>query len=244
MQPLDKCEEIAASIRPATLKDIAQSAAFHELVTCFDRFSRNYAASRAIVDIDFVRVFRSIVQPSVEREGLLGSYLDKLVLYRKLAGYKVDVFPRIASLNRMGLASRLSRMTSEETRTAALDLMVARNGLLCACISQLFFSIEHSCKIGCCLGNEKFAKKVAKGIIVGHSDVFDVLRHLASQGFLLDFDSLRRIYAYVIKTRMMADYTEFFYEQFDADLFLPLLVNTAIDILNSQRKLLFECAGV
>ena len=135
-------------------------------------------------------------------------------------------------------------MTTAEVETQARNLSIARNGILCASVSQLFFSVEHCCKIACCLANENLARKVSRGIPVNHPDIFRVLKRLSAQGFLLDFGSLTKTYAYVIKTRMAADYTEFFYERFDVNPFVSVLLDTTINILNSQKQLLFECAGV
>jgi hypothetical protein len=235
---------MAESISPVTLKDIINELAFQGLISCFQRYSQSYVASRGQVDLKFIQVFRSVVEPSVKRSRLLDPYIEKLILYRKLASYKIDLVLTILHRYLPEMSEKLQTMTPTEIQTQVRNLWIARNGMMCACISQLFFSIEHCCKIVCCLGNEKIAGKVAKGIPVNHGDIFQVLKGLSKQGFLLDFDSLTKTYAYAIKTRMAADYTEFFYDQFDVSPFLPGLLSATIDILNSQKQLLFECAGI
>ena len=244
LQVLGKCEDIANSISATTLKDIVNESAFLELMSCFQLYSQSYLASRGQIDTKFIQAFRSNVEPNIKQDNLIEPYFKKLILYRKLAGYKVDfvvktLYPYLAEISH-----ELTTMTPSEKESQEKNLWIARNGVLCASVSQLFFSIEHCCKIVCCLANERFAKKLAKNIPVGHTDLFGVLKHLSAQGFLLDFSSLTKTYAYVIKTRMAADYTEFFYEQFDVNPFVTVLLHATMDIFNSQKELLFECAGI
>lgn len=244
MQSLDKCEDMARSISPATLKDVVNESAFVDLILCFQRYSRSYVASQGQIDLGFIKVFRSVVEPNIRKDSLLVPYFNKLILYRKLASYKVDLVLTTLQPYFTEMSYKLKTMTPSEIETQMTSFWIARNGMLCASISQLFFSIEHCCKIACCLANEKLASKVARDIPVYHGDIFQVLKDLGRQGFLLDFDSLKRTYAYVMKTRMAADYTEFFYEQFDVNPFVSVLLGATIDILNSQKELLFECAGI
>jgi hypothetical protein len=201
-------------------------------------------ASRGQVDEKFVLAFRSVVEPSIRRDNLIELYFNRLVLYRKLAGYKVELVAKTLYPYLAEISHELTTMTPGEKESQEKNLWIARNGVLCASVSQLFFSIEYCCKIAICLAHEKLAKKLAKGIPVSHSDLFGSLKYLSTQGFLLDFNSLTKTYAYVIKTRMAADYTEFFYEQFDVNPFVTVLLHATINILNSQKQLLFECAGI
>lgn len=244
MQVLGKCEEIASSISPTTLKNVVNGSVFLELMSCFQLYSQSYLASRGKVDTKFIQAFRSIVEPSIRKDNLIDPYLNRLVLYRKLAGYKVELVVKTLYPYLAEISYELTTMTPGEKETQEKNLWIARNGVLCASVSQLFFSIENCCKIACCLAHEKLAKKLAKGIPVGHTDLFGALKYLSTQGFLLDFSSLTKTYAYVIKTRMAADYTEFFYEQFDVNPFVTVLLHATINILNSQKQLLFECAGI
>lgn len=191
----------------------------------------------------FIRLFRSAVLPLIRSQDLEDQYNRKLVFYRKLAGYKIE-FAHTMLRHFDDLYEQIKELESERVVMGTTNLLIARNGLLCASISNLFFSMEHSCKIACCLANPKFAQKVAKGIPVGHRDVFDVLRNLGRQPFSIDFDALRRIYAYIIKVRMVADYTELFYEELDVSSFLDLVVSSASEIFKFHKELLFECAGV
>jgi hypothetical protein len=244
LQVLGKCEEIASSISPTTLKNVVNGSVFLELMSCFQLYSQSYLASRGKVDTKFIQAFRSIVEPSIRKDNLIDPYLNRLVLYRKLAGYKVELVVKTLYPYLAEISYELTTMTPGEKETQEKNLWIARNGVLCASVSQLFFSIENCCKIACCLAHEKLAKKLAKGIPVGHTDLFGALKYLSTQGFLLDFSSLTKTYAYVIKTRMAADYTEFFYEQFDVNPFVTVLLHATINILNSQKQLLFECAGI
>lgn len=244
MQVLSKCEDMASSISATTLKDVTNESAFLELMSCFQLYSQSYLASRGQVDTKFIRAFRSNLEPNIKKDNLIEPYFNKLVLYRKLASYKVELVVKTLGPYLTQISHELTKMTPSEFESQAQNLWIARNGVLCASVSQLFFSIEHCCKIACCLANEKIAKKLAKDIPVGHSDLFGVLKHLSIQGFLLDFSSLAKTYAYVIKTRMTADYTEFFYEQFDVNPFVTVLLDATVNILNSQKQLLFECAGI
>jgi hypothetical protein len=235
---------MARSISPVTLKDVVNESGFVDLISCFESYSKSYAMSQGQIDLGFIKVFRCVVEPNIRRSSLLVPYLNKLILYRKLASYKIDLVLTTLQPYFTEMSNKLRTMTTSEIETQMTNFWTARNGMLCTSISQLFFSIEHCCKIACCLANAKLASKVARGIPVNHGDIFQVLRDLGRQGFLLDFDSLKRTYAYVMKTRMAADYTEFFYEQFDVNPFVPVLLGAAIDILNSQKQLLFECAGI
>lgn len=244
MHSADKCEGIARSISPVTLKDVVTESAFADLILCFEHYSRSYAASQGLIDLGFIKLFRSVVEPDIRMSSLLIPYLNKLILYRKLASYKVDLVLTTLRPYFAEMSDKLKTMTPSEIETQMPSLWIARNGILCSSISQLFFAIEHCCKIACCLANKRLAGKVAREIPVYHGDVFEVLKGLGRQGFLLDFDSLKRTYAYVMKTRMAADYTEFFYERFDVNPFVSVLIRATIDILNSQKELLFACAGV
>jgi hypothetical protein len=244
LQVLDKCEDMASSISATTLKNILNSSVFLELMSCFQLYSQSYLASRGKVDTKFIKAFRSVVEPSIMKDNLINAYLERLVLYKKLASYKIEFVERTLYPYLAELSHELTTMTPSEKESQEKNLWIARNGVLCASVSQLFFSIENCCKIACCLALEKFAKKLAKGVPMGHSDLFRALKDLSSQGFLLDFSSLAKTYAYVIKTRMVADYTEFFYEQFDVNPFVTVLLDATINILNSQKQLLFECVGI
>ena len=244
MQVLDKCEDIASSISATTLKDIINGPAFSELMSCFQLYSQSYLASRGKVDTKFIQAFKSVVEPSIREDNLIDPYLNKLTLYKKLAGYKVELVVKTLYPYLAEICHELTTITPSEKESREKNLWIARNGILCASVSQLFFSIEHCCKIACCLAHERLAKKLAKGVPVGHTDLFRVLKHLSAQNFLLDFSSLTKTYAYVIKSRMAADYTEFFYEQFDVNPFVTLLLYATGNILNSQEQLLFECAGI
>jgi len=243
MIALDRCDNLAVSISPSTLQNVINSDSFTELVSCLEKFAVNYAKSREDVDVELIKVFRSVVRPAVEAEGLRERYFGKLVFYRKLADYKIR-FALTTLAQFQHICEYFKQVSEERTESSEQGVWITRNGLLCSCLSQLFFSIEHSSKIACSLTDDSFAKKVAKGIVVSHGDVFRILKRMGRKGFALDFDALTKIYAYAIKTRMAADYTEFFYEEFDVQPFLSLLTQVANDIFNSQKDLLFQCTGI
>ncbi len=243
MSATNNCDSMAASIKPNTLASLVNPTAFVELLRCLQQYSTRYHDSTTQTDITFIRLHRSIVVPHVVSTATLDRYLAKLVLYRKLASFKANL-ARTVSAEVASSLEAIERSHTKERETNRQTLLINRNGRLCACISYLFFSIEHSCKIACALGNPALASKIARDEITGHGDVFRILRNLGAQNFRLDFRALWRIYAYVIKTRMAADYTDFFYESFDPMYFLVMLTTTAEDILNSQKKLLYECEGV
>mgnify|MGYP001114175285 CR=1 FL=1 len=240
MSYLGRCEELAQSIRPKVLREILEYDAFTNLVQCFLSFSESYTRSRAEVDIDFIRFSRGIILQTIKNEGVIERYLFKLALYKRLAEYKIYLVDHLFHPLFIGSYPRIGT-----SRTLAWFELISMKSLLCSSISQIFFSIEHCCRIACSLGDVKFAQKVAGDEIIDHRDVFKTLKNLSERKCLLDFNSLRKLYAYAIKTRMAADYTEFFHEEYDAGPFVfSVMLPAAINILNSQRELLFECVGV
>ena len=239
-----RCEQLALSISPKSLKEILNDATFTDLVVCFRSFSDSYLKSRTEIDVDFIGSSRHVVKV-VEKDNLKDRYIFKLSLYKRMAEYKIQLVREILLPIMMSLQEDLDRMTVEEASVTLAQMNIRRNGLLCSAISQLFFAIEHCCKIACSLADPEFAEKIAHDDIIQHSDVFRTLKILGRQKYILDFDSLRAIYAYAIKTRMAADYTVFFYELYDAGGFLAdILHPVANDIFNSHKYLLFECVGI
>jgi hypothetical protein len=85
------CNSLAASIGPKTLNAIVNNLAFSDLINCFAKISKSFHASLGSADTKFIMVHRSVAKPNVERLGALNRYLRKLILYRKLSGYKIDL---------------------------------------------------------------------------------------------------------------------------------------------------------
>ena len=238
------CEELAKSISPWTLNAILEDETFSELIECFRSFSETYVRSRTEVDVEFIRFSRGVVLQTIKQCGLMDRYLFKLSLYKRLAEYKIRLVEEVLCPQLLSIEDRLREMSVEDAETMRRN-WILRNSLLCSSISQIFFCIEHCCKIVCSLGNVEFAQKVACDKIIQHENVFKTLREFGGKRYLLDFDALRRLYAYAIKTRMVADYTDFFHERYNGTSFLfHLFLPVAYDIFNSQKQLLFECAGI
>lgn len=236
-----RCDDFAQSIKPREVfRKILDQVAFPELVQCFQSFSSNYVSNMDQIDISFIQFSRSTVIDTIQREGLLDPYQVKLSMYKRLAEHKIDFVWRF-------LLPQIN-LTREQIQRSSGDvgsLSVQVNTLLCVTASQMFFAVEHCCKIACALGNVDFARTVASGGIVSHGDVYGTLKILSQAGYVLDFKSLSKLYAYAIETRMVADYTDFFHLQYDAAHFLfDVMIPAARHIFNSHRDLLFECAGV
>jgi len=236
-----RCDDFAQSIAPKeVLRKVLGQSAFVELVQCFQSFSAKYVSNMNQIDIDFVRFSRGTVIDMIRREGLLDQYHLKLSLYKRLAEHKINLVRHILLPQIVSTRDQMQRSSSDIASLSALA-----NTLLCAIASQLFFAVEHCCKIACALGDLDFARTVASGGINSHKEVYRTLNALTQAGHALDFKSLSRLYAYAIETRMVADYTDFFHVQYDPYQFLlDVMIPAAHHIFNSHRDLLFECAGV
>jgi hypothetical protein len=188
--------------------------------------------------VDLVAYSKTEVIRVIDNEGLINQYHLKLSLYKRLAENRIDLV-----MNVLLPQLQLVQDTLRQVETTYLQTRV--NTLLCATASQLFFAIEPCCKIACALGDLDFARRIASDEINQHIDVYRTLKVLAQASYAFDFDALAKLYAYTIETRIVADYTDFFHGQYDAAQFLfQLMLPAAQHIFNSQKQLLFECAGV
>lgn len=241
MSVANRCDDLAQSIGPKeVLRKILDQAGFEDLVRCFESFSASYASNMNQIDIDFIRFSRGTIIDTIRSEGLLDPYRIKLSVYRRLAQNKIDLVCHFLAYQIAFTRDQIQRADGDIGSLSALA-----NNLLCVTASQIFFTVEHCCKIACGLGDVDFARTVARGGIKSHNEVYRTLKIMSQVGHALDFKSLSRLYAYAIETRMVADYTDFFHVQFDpAHFLLDVMIPAARHIFNSQRTLLFQCAGV
>ena len=146
-----------------------------------------------------------------------------------------------------------------DTAQAKLESLNAKFlASLLASIGLSFFAFESACRVCCSLVCQAFAGKVAECQVAHHRDVWKTLKRLAGLErssldcsncssapacqFHTDFAALARIYSYVIKVRMLADYREFFYIastlwQYMAHTYIPHIIG----IIKSQKALTSDC---
>jgi len=238
------CDQFYVSIHPATLQGILKPSAFDKMRECLQEDFRMYITSCAYPDENFIIYFRGEIQKQLQNKTLLDNYREKIRTYRKLAEYRYKAVELSIHEFLCFHHVEVDRLTEKDLELLEDDIALRIASFLSGCISQLFFSIEFSCKIACSLGHLPFAEKISKAKVVQHQEIFKTLKLIASTDFNLDFGALSKIYAYLIKARMLSDYTAFFFERRDTWRFVPeQFLPVTRDIFNSQRKLLFECLG-
>lgn len=125
------------------------------------------------------------------------------------------------------------------------NLVYSFLGLIQGFINVLFFGFESSAKILAGLGCLEFSTTLSNNQKFTHTDVWNALRHLSHYvpfgvcqqcqlqnqcTFTLNFEAYANCYAYIIKTRMLSDYSALFYA----------LANPLAGTLGDDLKILFK----
>lgn len=219
------------------------------MMQCLADYSEKYRDTYKTIDAEFVGSFREQIVPVIQAGDGWEDYLDRLKRWRKLSEYKFDSALLMDSLAQeyylAHIPEDIRRAFEQGAQSRIKDTRTYYIGLACGVVGQLFYSIECSCKVACALGDLSFAERTASGDILTHNDVFYALRRISKESFGVGFPELANLYAYTIKTRMLADYDEYFYNEDAVWNVISLdLLPMAKFICARQRDLLYECAQV
>ncbi len=225
------CNDLSSSIKPSVLPQLMSVSAFDNLVNCLLTDFTQYIAANVSPDPDFVRHHRTSVVAGFDALRLQ-NYEEKLKRFRKISEYKL-----------LAGGQHLSTLQSAEP-TSQSDV-VAVGAMVSSALNQFFFSVEYSCKLISALGDQGFATQLMASPITNHNDVFSALARLGLQKFLHKFSSLKRTYSYFIRARMLADYSELFFETPQTWHHVSETIYPAVQtLLQSSKSLLFESRSI
>jgi hypothetical protein len=233
---------LAQSIHPTTIEALLVPDAFMEMVDCLDRFAQLYRTISSTIDAKAVAYHKSVVLASIDPESI-PTYEERLRVWKRLCEHKIK---STGAMLDFAIESHQVRLNDPSNNDfTILDINSEFTGLLLGFITQLFFSLEVCCKICCALLDPTMAKNVSNSKITHHDDMRRTLNRLSTAGFL-GFEEISKIYVYSIKTRMIADYAEFFFDRGEVDWWLARekLLPLVTFVFQRQKELLFECEGL
>lgn len=228
------CSLLASTINPDGLDQIATEEGFDFMMNCLYEEMNRYVLSDGTPDSPFVIHHKSVVSlvvPSIQ----IRNFETKLERYLKRAELRLLG----AEQSLLAVSAFVPRLIQNPNRL--LDL----SGYYVAAVGHLFFAIENSCKVVASLGDATFAAQVATELVTHHAHLFKALRRMSNLKVTHDFGALKSVYAYLMKARMLADYSELIQEHQATWHNIPELIYPSVKTFReSVRKLLFECRGI
>lgn len=234
--PRSRCEDFSDSIDPKAIPKSNEE--IRQLLNCLAKDTILYVNSTKRSD-DFVSHFQNAILPRLEQRKLSEKLAIEIDKYARTELVKttfvLSSFSRLFDktlediqwwLEKYDKKARLRR--GEKTGITGLDdltdtIKIAYEDFvhLSVLLPQMFFALEHSCKMLCSIGCYKFACKVLKSEVIQHRELWKQLKKLGhktdgdcdicavkeSCNFQIDFLALARVYAYTTKIRQLVDYT-------------------------------------